>query len=124
MVPTKNIKVFLIEDAPKIRAILIEVLLQNNIEVVGYAENQSDALAYLRNNEWDVVIVDISLKAGSGMGVLEVLNNDNKQYGKRVVFSGDASPLLKKRALALGADEVFEKSKDIDKLLEYVESLH
>mgnify|MGYP003480266088 FL=1 len=70
------------------------------------------------------MIVDISLKAGSGMGVLEVLNNDNKQYGKRVVFSGDASPLLKKRALALGADEVFEKSKDIDKLLEYVESLH
>jgi DNA-binding NarL/FixJ family response regulator len=120
----KKLRVFLIEDAPRIRAILMEVLQSHQgIDVIGYAENETDAVRDLRSIEWDLAIVDIALKQGNGLGVLEALNKDNRQYGKRIVFSGDASPLLKKRVQALGADGVFDKASDMDGLLHYVETI-
>jgi DNA-binding NarL/FixJ family response regulator len=124
MTPHKKLKVFLIEDAPRIRAILMEVLQSHeDIDVIGYAENETDAVRDLRSIEWDLAIIDIALKQGNGLGVLEALSKDNKTYGKRVVFSGDASPVLKKRIHDLGAEGLFDKASDMDKLLHYVETI-
>ena len=65
----KKLKVFLIEDAQRIRSVLIEVLQQTeNVEVIGFAESEKEALYQLRSIEWDVAIVDIGLREGSGSG--------------------------------------------------------
>jgi hypothetical protein len=85
----KKLKVFLIEDAAKIRSILIEILHQTGqIEVVGFAESERDALQQLRSREWDVAIVDIGLREGTGLGVLKGLKSDGKAYGKPLLRIG------------------------------------
>jgi DNA-binding NarL/FixJ family response regulator len=114
----RKLKVFLIEDASRIRSILIDVLQRTGrIEVIGFAEGECDALNQLRTIEWDVAIVDIRLNEGSGLGVLAGLKDDLKSYGKRLVFTNSPSPDLRVRSMALGADDFFDKSKDLDMLV-------
>ena len=117
-------KVFLIEDAVKIRSILIEVLQQTgNVEIVGFADSEKDALNQLRSLEWDIAIVDITLREGNGLGVLAGLKNDGRPYGKRLVFTNSANSALRDRALALGADGFFDKSRDMDNLIDRIQAL-
>jgi len=120
----RKLKVFLIEDAIKIRSILIELLQQTGkVDVIGYAEGQSDALRQLRSNEWDAVIVDIGLHDGNGLAVLAGLQGDIKPYGERIVFTGSPSPEMKARTLHLGASAFFDKACDLDMLVSYIQKL-
>jgi two-component system OmpR family response regulator len=119
-----KLKVFLIEDGCQIRSILIEFLQRTeHIEIIGFAENESDALDQLRSKEWDVVIVDIGLNEGSGLGVLAGLQHDPWKHGKRFVFTNSPSPALKSRCIALGADEFFDKSRDLNMLVNRLQAM-
>lgn len=120
----RNLKVFLIEDALRIRSVLIEILQQTGrVDVIGYAEGQAEALQQLRTQEWDVVIVDIGLREGNGLAVLSNLQNDNKTYGTRIVFTDHPTMQIKARTLALGASVFFDKSRDMDQLVSYIQAL-
>lgn len=121
-----KLKVFLIEDAQKVRAVLTDILQENGeIEVVGFAESEQDALNELRTREWDVAIVDIELKQGNGLWVLAALKSDARQYGKRFVFTSNSNNALRARTMALGADGFFDKSTDIGVLVSHIrEMLH
>jgi len=120
----KKLKVFLIEDAHRVRAVLTAILQENaQIEVVGFAENEKDALNELRSREWDVVIVDIGLREGNGLGVLAGLSSDARPYGKRLVFTSNASHALKARSMALGADGFFDKATDTGLLVSYIRQM-
>lgn len=118
------LKVFLIEDAPRIRSVLIEILQSTGkVEIVGCAESQQEALYQLRAIEWDVAIVDIALREGSGLSVLDALQNDARLYGPRLVLTNHPSSALKSRALALGAAAFFDKSREMDDLVSRVQSM-
>jgi len=120
----KKLKVFLIEDAYRIRSVLTDILQQaGDVEVVGFAENEQDALQQLRTKEWDVAVVDIALREGSGLAVLAGLKNDARQYGKRLVFTSSPSSALKARSLALGADGFFDKSRDMTTLVHRIQDM-
>ena len=68
--------------------------------------------------DWDLAIVDLFLKQGSGLGVLEACQG---RRGKQrvVVLSNYATEDMRKRCAQLGADAVFDKSNEIDALVEY-----
>lgn len=118
------LKVFLIEDAPRIRSILIEFLLSTGkIEVVGVAEGQQEAVQSLRALAWDVAIIDIALREGSGLDVLRALNEDTADYGTRLVFTNHPNSALRDRALALGAQAFFDKSHEMEKLVDCVTAM-
>ncbi|MES2070534.1 MAG: response regulator [Pseudomonadota bacterium] len=120
----KKLKVFLIEDAIRIRSVLIDILQQTgDIEVIGYAENEKDALNQLRSKEWDVAIVDIGLREGNGLAVLAGLKSDAKAYGRRLVFTSNPSLALKARTMALGAEAFFDKSRDMDVLVNHIQAM-
>jgi two-component system OmpR family response regulator len=62
------------------------------------------------------------LKQGTGLGVLARLGRAGA--GPRfVVLSNYATPDVSRRALALGASRVFDKSNDIDALIDYCRQL-
>ena len=66
----------------------------------------------------DLAIVDLFLKQGSGLGVLEAVQA--RASGQRVVvLSNYATPDMRKRCEQLGADAVFDKSNEIDALVDY-----
>ena len=119
------LRTYLVEDSPVIRESLIAALEEMApVVVVGAADNEGAATAWLQSeqNDCDLVIVDIFLKGGSGLGVLRALT---ERHGPRrvVVLSNYATPDMRRRCLELGADEVFDKSSDIDGLLAYCDEI-
>ena len=69
-------------------------------------------------NACDLVVIDIFLKSGSGLGVLRSLKNVVPQR-RLVVLSNYATPDMRRKCLELGADRVFDKSNEIDALIQY-----
>jgi two-component system, OmpR family, response regulator len=121
-----DLKTYIVEDNATIRENLIGTLEElASIEALGWAETESEAKAWLSRNvdEWDLAIVDLFLKQGSGLGVLEACRG--RTPGRRVVvLSNYATADMRKRCLQLGADAVFDKSNEIDALVEYCVQLH
>jgi DNA-binding NarL/FixJ family response regulator len=127
MQPSPSLRTFVVEDSPVIRQNLISTLEElAPIRVVGSAESEAQAVEELRlgreGAHCDLVILDIVLKQGTGLGVLARLGRAGA--GPRfVVLSNYATPDVSRRALALGASRVFDKSNDIDALIDYCRQL-
>ncbi len=116
-----RLKTYIVEDSPVIRENLIAALEEMTpVEVVGSAEGELPARLWLErgDNACDLVIIDIFLRQGSGLGVLKALA-DSVRRCKRVVLSNFATPDMRRRCLELGADQVFDKSNEIDALIGY-----
>jgi DNA-binding NarL/FixJ family response regulator len=118
-------RVFIVEDSHVIRSNLIDTLEElTPVKVVGWAEGKSDAVRWLEHNPdgWDLLIIDIFLKEGSGLGVLDALK-DRTPPRKAVVFSNYATVDLRAKCMEIGADAVFDKSNEIDQLIAYCDGL-
>ncbi len=119
------IKTYIVEDSPVIRDSLIATLEELvPLQVVGTAEDEAGAVSWLTRpgNEVDLVIVDIFLKGGSGIGVLRT--TQGLLYKRKVVvLSNYATQDVRRKCLALGADRVFDKSNEIDALIAYCGAL-
>lgn len=118
------LKVLLV-DSPVIRKNMTEFLQElAPIKVVHFIEEESEAVRWLRDesNECDLAIVDIFLRRGTGLGVLEVAAKLNRRLWL-VVLSDTATPDVRRKCLQLGAHAVFDKSNEIDELLAYCERL-
>jgi DNA-binding NarL/FixJ family response regulator len=123
--PMQPLKTYIVEDSLVIRENLIATLEElGPVEVVGTAEDESTAVQWLErpSNHFDLVIVDIFLKGGSGLGVLRA-SHGLRQRHKMVVLSNYATPDIRRKCLELGADRVFDKSNDIDALIAYCTQL-
>lgn len=121
-----NLRCFLVEDNPVIRQNLVATLEEMlAIEVIGSAEDEQAALRWMQSanaRQCDLLIVDLFLKGGSGFGVLgqarELLPDTH-----RVVLSNYATPDIRRRCLALGAERVFDKSAELEDLLDHCGAL-
>ena len=121
-----NLKTYLIEDSQVIRDNLVATLEElAPVTVVGWAENVSTALAWLGQAEHqvDLVIVDLFLKGGdSGLDVLR-RPPAAQHSAKFIVLTNYATPEMRRKCLTLGADAVFDKSADIEALIQYCTKL-
>jgi DNA-binding NarL/FixJ family response regulator len=116
-----QLKAFIVEDSPVIRENLVAALEEMApIRVVGSAEDEASAIGWLSSpeNVCDLVVVDIFLKSGSGLGVLKTAAVLREPM-KLVVLSNYATPDMRRKCLELGADRVFDKSNEIDALILY-----
>lgn len=116
-----QLKTYIVEDSPVIRESLIATLEELvPVEVIGTAEDELTAVQWLTrsSNQADLVIVDIFLKAGSGLGVLRAAQGLAPRR-KLVVLSNYATQDMRRKCLDLGADRVFDKSNEIDALIDY-----
>jgi DNA-binding NarL/FixJ family response regulator len=115
------LRAFIVEDSPVIRENLIAALEElAPVEVVGTAEDEPSAVSWLSGSSHacDVVIIDIFLKRGSGLGVLRAVSTLRKPMSL-VVLSNYATPDMRRKCLDLGASRVFDKSNEIDALILY-----
>jgi DNA-binding NarL/FixJ family response regulator len=116
-----SLKTYIVEDSPVIRENLVAALEEMTpVAVVGTAEDEDSARRWLSDpaNDCDLVIVDIFLRRGSGLGVLQWLGEAPRRC-QRVVLSNFATPDMRRKCLDLGADQVFDKSNEIDALIGY-----
>lgn len=116
-----QLKTFLVEDNPIIRDNLIATLEElTSVTTVGTAETENEAIVWVTNssNEWDLAIVDLFLKQGTGLGVVSACKSRLPNQ-KVIVLSNYATPDVRKQCALLGANEVFDKSTEIEQLLEF-----
>ena len=116
-----KLKTYIVEDNPTIRENLIGTLEELAcIDAVGTAETENDGKAWLsaQGKKWDLAIVDLFLKQGSGLGVLAACR-DRKPWQKVVVLSNYATADIRQRCSQLGVDAVFDKSNEIEALVDY-----
>ena len=112
---------YLVEDSATIRENLISTLEEiAPVKIVGFAETEHEASLWLsdHNGDWQLAIVDLFLKEGSGLGVLKGCQNRNPDQ-KVVVLTNYATNDIRSRCAELGSDAVFDKSNELDELLEY-----
>lgn len=116
-----GLKTYIVEDNATIRDNLMATLEElAGIEAVGTAETENEGKAWLlqAGHAWDLAIVDLFLKQGSGLGVLEACRN-RLPHQKVIVLSNYATTDIRKRCAQLGVDAVFDKSNEIDALIDY-----
>ena len=119
------LRTYIVEDSPVIRDSLIATLEELvSVKVVGTAEDEAVAVQWMLKSRQpvDLLIIDIFLKSGSGLGVLRAASTLPSSV-KRVVLSNYATVDMRRKCLALGADRVFDKSHDIDELIDYCSQL-
>ena len=116
-----KLRTYIVEDNATIRENLIGTLEElASVEPVGFAETEDEGKVWLkeRSSQWDLAIVDLFLRQGSGLGVLEACR-ERSPGQKMVVLSNYATPDIRMRCAQLGVDAVFDKSNEIDALVDY-----
>jgi CheY-like chemotaxis protein len=117
------LKVFLIEDSALLQELLAGMLSElDGVEFCGCADGEAEALRRLAETPVDLVIIDIELKQGSGIGVLDALQTDSGLYGNphKVVLTNYAHATMRQRCERFGMDAFFDKSLHINELIDYV----
>jgi len=109
--------IFIVDDSEWVRASLKRLLAGlPGARVVGEAAAEDEAVAAVIDTQPDVVILDLALGSGHGLGVLRRIRE--RGCGARVLVltdSGDA--IYRQAAVEAGADDFYDKSRDIPDLL-------
>ena len=115
-----QLAVFVVEDNQEIQENLVGALEELTcVKVVGGTATEEGAMDWIAaNNTWDMLIVDLFLKGGSGMRLVQRVRRARPDQ-KIVVFSNYANASVRKRCAQLGVDAVFDKSTEIDALVDY-----
>jgi two-component system OmpR family response regulator len=117
----QELKAYVVEDNPTIRENLIGALEELTcVRVVGNSATEDEGLQWLEQNpqDWDLVVVDLFLQRGSGIRLVQRVRRGSASQ-KIIVFSNYVNASVRKRCAQLGVDAVFDKSTEIDFLVDY-----
>ena len=112
---------FLVEDRSDIRDTLVDAMEEAApLKFVGQAATEAVARKWLRGNygRWDLAIVDLFLREGTGFGVLKDCQNRSPRQ-KVVVLTSYLQDRVLVHCKDLGADAVFDKAQDVEQLVEF-----
>ena len=115
MLPMRQLKTYIVEDSLVIRDNLIATLEEiSPVKVVGVADEESTAVQWLNQpeNPVDLVIIDIFLKTGSGLGVIKA-GACLAPRPKLVVLSNYATQDMRGKCLQLGVEGLIEYCNDL-----------
>ena len=116
-------KVFIADDSAVVRERLVEMISGLlGIEIIGQAQNGSQAKNAIIKLKPDVVILDIRMPGESGINVLKDIKKDLKAPVVIMLTSYPYSQ-YRKRCMDAGADFFFNKSTEFDRVTEVLEQL-
>jgi DNA-binding NarL/FixJ family response regulator len=112
------LRVFIADDSGPVAEMLTELIRDpGRIEVVGVGATEEATMDSIRAMRPDVVVLDLQLKSGSGTNVIRAVRaNEDLAAVRLVVTSNHTSPQLRAGCLELGADDYFDKVKELGAL--------
>jgi two-component system, NarL family, response regulator DevR len=106
--------VFIVEDAPKTRKELADLLAdEKGLVVVGEAGSVREALVGIEATLPEAVLLDISLPDGSGVEVLKFIRRHELDLYV-IVLTSDPYDALRTKCQSLGAAAVLDKLEGLD----------
>jgi two-component system, OmpR family, response regulator len=121
-----TLRVLLVEDSGVMRALLTNILeTEAHAVVVGVAETEAQAKDWLDSNadQWDLALVDLYLREGTGASVLEHCRDRRPDQTVLVMTNHAQDDALRHDCLRLGANAVFQKGSELDEMLTYCKAL-
>jgi DNA-binding NarL/FixJ family response regulator len=116
-------KLFIVDDSEVLRDRLSEMASDiEGVKVVGEAENSIEALRSIDSAKPDVVILDLRMPGGDGIGALEALKK-KKPPLKVIVFTNYPYLQYRKRCLDAGADFFFYKATEFEVMIDLLRHL-
>jgi DNA-binding NarL/FixJ family response regulator len=113
------LRVLLVEDSPVIRESVVELIEASGRARVAYAtDSELAAVGELKENQYDVVIVDLRLREGSGFGVLRALQYQPDTL--TIVLTNYTSAAIRKRCAELGVKWFFDKSSEFEGIVDLI----
>jgi DNA-binding NarL/FixJ family response regulator len=119
-------KTYLVEDSSVIRENLVGFLEEvTEAQVVACAASENEAVAWLKahRDEWELAIVDLFLVQGNGFGVIKACR-DRGANQQVIVLTNYATTDMRERSEELGVDAFFDKSAELDQLVDWFASRH
>jgi DNA-binding NarL/FixJ family response regulator len=116
----KRTRVLVVDDHPAVReALALRIGRQSDMEVCGEAADISEALRLIAETQPSVAVVDISLKAGSGIDLIKRIKDRNDRV-RVLVWSMHSESLYAERALRAGALGYINKDQATDRIVEAI----
>jgi two-component system, OmpR family, response regulator len=115
-------RVFMVEDSAALRAHLTDKLVTGaEVAVVGVATTEGQAKHWLESNPdgWDIALVDLFLREGTGAGVVEHCRKSHPGQVVLVMTNHAKNQQLLQDCKRLGADAVYHKATELDELVAY-----
>ena len=110
-------RVLVVDDDPTIRRLLERAITAQGFEVVE-AQDGLEASAALQTQEFDLLLLDLTVPRLSGFDLLEQLQSDPSVWGLQIiVITGQSAPGILTRVLDAGADDFISKPFHLGELL-------
>jgi DNA-binding NarL/FixJ family response regulator len=116
-------KVLIVDDSAVVRVRLADLLLEvEGVESVAQAENGQQGLELVKSLKPDVAIVDVRMPRRSGIDLLEDVRK-SRQTLKVIMLTNYPTPENREKCLSLGADYFFDKSSEIEEVVNVLKYL-
>ena len=117
------IKVLVVEDQALVRGAISSLLaLEDDIEIVGQAENGKVALAMLKDINIDFILSDIEMPVMSGLELAEMVYTDFKEIEMLIMTTFSKSGYIK-RAMELGVKAFILKESPTEYLVNAIKKV-
>lgn len=119
------LRVLIADDSPPVQEMLTELVQgSGRATVVGASDTEAGTIEAIRRLRPDVVVLDLQLKTGSGTNVIRAVRADPGLASTRLfVTSNHSSAQMKAGCVELGADEYYDKVKELGDLAARLDEL-
>lgn len=118
------IRIILAEDQKLLRGALATLLsLEDDIEVVGQAEDGEEVISLIQQHKPDIVVMDIEMPLKTGLDIAEVLQK-NKSDCRVIILTTFARPGYFQRAMQAGVYGYLLKDTGSDELSDAIRRVY
>ena len=112
-------KILVVDDEELLREILMEDLADNGAEVTG-AENGTRAFELIKSQNFDAVITDARMPGGSGVGLINNMNEYYKENRPPVFICSGYNDITRSEIESMKVSHAFNKPFDRDEFIKVI----
>jgi DNA-binding response OmpR family regulator len=114
-------KILLAEDEEVLRMLVVDTLEDEGYKIEEACDGK-EAYNLIKENSYDLIILDYMMPVYTGLELLEMIRNDNNQT-KIMLLSAKSQKSVQQKVLETGADYFMTKPFSPMKLIERIEEI-